>query len=446
MILDVTKMNQGEHIGMPIFEYPVDWELVRLQDLCLDIRSGFPSGERDDKGIIQIRMNNIGRDGHINLDSVLRVPLSKNVDSYLLENDDVLFNNTNSIDLIGKTAIFRNEYKSCTYSNHITRIKVDPNKTLAEWLLYNLIKKWEQGYFRGICQRHVGQAGIALKDLKDTLIPKPPLSEQLKVTSILSSVDAAIEQTDAIIAQMERVKKSLMRELFSKGVAHKKFKITPLGLIPDNWKIKTIDELKGKKPHAISMGPFGSNIKTDNFISSGIPVIRGVNLASLFVRDFNFVYLSEKKADELIASNAYPRDIVITHRGTIGQVSIIPDSAKYSRYVVSQSQMKLTCDESIVDPYFLNYYFNSPKGQYLLLRNKAHTGVPALGQPTTSLKDILVPIPDIGEQKLISSILSSAIDRIGVEQKYLETLKLLKSGLMQGLLSGRVPVKVDGHA
>lgn len=290
-----------------------------------------------------------------------------------------------------------------------------------------------------------GIPGLNRGDVFSLNVQVPTIPEQRKIAAILSFVDAAIEQTDAIITQTERMKTGLMQELFTKGVAHKEFKKTSLGLIPDNWKIKTIDELKGKNPHAISMGPFGSNIKTDNFISSGIPVIRGVNLASLFVSDFNFVYISEKKADELIASNAYPRDIVITHRGTIGQVSIIPDSAKHPRYVVSQSQMKLTCDESIVDPYFLNYYLNSPKGQYLLLRNKAYTGVPALGQPTTSLKDILVPIPDIGEQKLISSVLSSAIDRIQVEQRYLETLKLLKRGLMQDLLTGRVRVKVDGN-
>ena len=164
MITDVIEV-QGGYVEKPIIEYPGDWDAVRLQDLCLDIQSGFPCGERDDNGIIQFRMNNINQDGHINLDSILRVPIPENIDNYLLEYGDILFNNTNSIDLIGKTAIFKNECSHCTYSNHLTRIRVDSSKTLTEWLLYNLIKKWEQGYFKRICQRHVGQVGIALKDL-----------------------------------------------------------------------------------------------------------------------------------------------------------------------------------------------------------------------------------------------------------------------------------------
>ena len=61
-------------------------------------------------------------------------------------------------------------------------------------------------------------------------------------------------------------------------------------------------------------------------------------------------FLLRYKADQLIASNAYPEDIVFTHRGTLGQVVIIPKNSKFKRYVVSQSQMKLSCDKSKVNP------------------------------------------------------------------------------------------------
>ncbi len=109
------------------------------------------------------------------------------------------------------------------------------------------------------------------------------------------------------------------------------------------------------------MGPFGSNIKTDNFVPAGVPIIRGVNLNADRFLDDEFVYLTDEKADELKSANAFPNDLVFTHRGTLGQVGIIPQNAKFKRYVVSQSQMKLRCNPQKAEPMFVFYFFNHHK-------------------------------------------------------------------------------------
>ncbi|MCJ7511247.1 MAG: restriction endonuclease subunit S, partial [Dehalococcoidia bacterium] len=111
------------------------------------------------------------------------------------------------------------------------------------------------------------------------------------------------------------------------------------------WPIKAISDVATR----VAMGPFGSNIKTDNFVESGVPVIRGNNLTSGRFEGTGFAYLTEQKADELINSNAFPDDIVFTHRGSLGQVGIVPHEP-FSRYVVSQSQMVVTCDRRQVEP------------------------------------------------------------------------------------------------
>ena len=71
-----------------------------------------------------------------------------------------------------------------------------------------------------------------------------------------------------------------------------------------------------------------------------------------------FKFLSEEKADELASSACFPDDIVFTHRGTIGQVSMIP-AKKHPRYIVSQSGMKLTVDKMVANPLFVLYFFKS---------------------------------------------------------------------------------------
>ena len=96
----------GQNIKM-LNGNPDGWEVVTLEDLCTDIRAGFPSGERSDNGIIQLRMNNITTDGHVSLKSYLRVPLPSDIEAYLLKSGDILFNNTNSVELVGKSAVFK---------------------------------------------------------------------------------------------------------------------------------------------------------------------------------------------------------------------------------------------------------------------------------------------------------------------------------------------------
>lgn len=192
--------------------------------------------------------------------------------------------------------------------------------------------------------------------------------------------------------------------------------------IPEGWEIKLIEELAAKQKYAIAMGPFGSNITKNNFKKDGVPVIRGNNLSHYRFSSAEFVYLTETKADELKASNAFPRDIVITHRGTLGQVGLIPNG-KFKRYVVSQSQMKLTCDENIANPEFVFYFLKSPQGQHLLLQNTSQTGVPAIAQPSSSLKKISVPLPSMVEQIQIAQILSDLDAKIELNRRMNETLE-----------------------
>jgi type I restriction enzyme S subunit len=165
-----------------------------------------------------------------------------------------------------------------------------------------------------------------------------------------------------------------------------------------------------------AMGPFGSNIKSENFVENGVPVIRGSNLSNGRFNNKDFVYLTEEKADELKTSNAFPDDIVFTHRGTIGQVGIIPRN-QAKRYVVSQSQMKMTCDANLADPQFVYYFFKSPIGQHELLCNTSTTGVPAIARPLASLKSVAINLPSILEQKAISATLSCLDDKIELNNR-----------------------------
>ncbi|WP_246781944.1 restriction endonuclease subunit S [Wohlfahrtiimonas chitiniclastica] len=206
--------------------------------------------------------------------------------------------------------------------------------------------------------------------------------------------------------------------------------VTDFGEIPIEWNVDTILNVSSPVKRSIAMGPFGSNIKAENFVSSGVPVIRGTNMNFSRYVDGQFVYLTEEKADDLSGSNCLPDDLVFTHRGTIGQVALIPQG-KFERYVISQSGMKLTVNKEIINPHFLFYFFKSEYGQYQILKYESQVGVPSISNPLTSLKEIQVPVPALPEQKAIADILSALDDKIDLLQRQNETLEKMAETLFR---------------
>lgn len=163
----------------------------------------------------------------------------------------------------------------------------------------------------------------------------------------------------------------------------------------------------------------------------------GYSVSSDKLMDYFVNFVTEKKANSLKKAVAHRGDIIVTHRGTLGQISVIPQYSRYSKYVISQSQFRLKVKEEKADPYFIVLFFHSEKGQRYLLEGKGHTGVPALAQPTTTFRKLYVPLPSIPEQHLITSALSDIDTLVASLENLIEKKKEIKQGAMQELLTGK---------
>lgn len=270
----------------------------------------------------------------------------------------------------------------------------------------------------------------------------PPLHEQQAVAHILSTLDDKIE----LIRRMNETLETIARVIFKSwfvdfepipGIGpHKEWIDSAVGKIPKGWRLVRIGELASR----VSMGPFGSRITRDNFVDNGVPVIRGTNLVNGFNED-NFVYLTENKADELKSANAFPGDLVFTHRGTLGQVGLIPLGSRYPRYVVSQSQMLLSVDHSEASPEFLYRFFCSHQGQQALLANTNTTGVPAIARPSTSLKAIQLVLPPREISNRFDEIACPLAAKQYLNNQESRTLSSIRDTLLPNLLSGEIRIK-----
>ena len=182
----------------------------------------------------------------------------------------------------------------------------------------------------------------------------------------------------------------------------------------------------------IAMGPFGSNIKVSCFVESGVPVLNGSNLEGFSLSEKTFRYVTRKKADSLNKANAHRGDIVITHRGTLGQIVFIPQDSKYDRYVISQSQFRVRCNDKVL-PEYLVYYFHTPIGQHKLLSNASQVGVPALARPSSTFQQIEVVLPELSIQKCVVEIISTIQKKIANNQELNDNLQQQAAALFSSL-------------
>ena len=217
-------------------------------------------------------------------------------------------------------------------------------------------------------------------------------------------------------------------------------------MVGSGWALKSIEELKASTTGAIAIGPFGSRMKSDCYVASGVQVIRGTNISDTRTLVGEMVCITPKLADQLGNAIVHADDLVFPHRGSIGLVGIVPRN-NVERYALSSSLMKLTCDRKQVEPLFLFYFFRSDDGRHELLKNASTVGTPGIGQPLSSLRSIKVPLPPLAEQKAIAAVLGALDDKIALNRRMNATLEAMARALFQSWFVDFDPVraKLDGR-
>ncbi|MBT3950208.1 MAG: restriction endonuclease subunit S [Candidatus Marinimicrobia bacterium] len=191
-----------------------------------------------------------------------------------------------------------------------------------------------------------------------------------------------------------------------------------------------VDDITSEEKYSCVGGPFGSSLSRKHYVEEeAVPVIRGINLNGDQFSDDGFVFVNEEKADELYRNLAYPGDIVFTQRGTLGQVAIIPENVRFERYVVSQSQMKLTVNKKIADSYYIYLYFRSAEAKRVIGNNAIIGGVPHINLGI--LKAIEIPLPSLSVQKRIVGIIKNLDDKIKGNRQANQTLEQIAQAIFK---------------
>lgn len=195
-----------QHYPIALAAIPQNWAVASVAEISTGIQPGFPSGKhnQEGRGVPHLRPMNISRHGSIDLSNLRYVEATNGP---RLTHGDVLFNNTNSPALIGKTAAVTSP-TDWAFSNHMTRI-VPAAGIEYRYLAHHLQYLWMSGFFRHRCVNHVNQASISSGPLGSTVpLAIPPTAEQKR---IVAAIEEQFSRLDAGVAALERVRQNLRR-------------------------------------------------------------------------------------------------------------------------------------------------------------------------------------------------------------------------------------------
>lgn len=276
--------------------------------------------------------------------------------------------------------------------------------------------------------------------------------EQIKISNFLDKKTDQIEDIKSTIIQeiqtLEDYKKSIITEAVTKGldknVEMKDSGIKWIGDIPRHWEVKRLKQLLSNDPDSLKVGPFGSALKSSDLVNNGKWVYN-----QRTVLDGNFInndtFIDDKKFVELRGFKVKAGDILLTTRGTIGKIAIVPSG--FYEGVIHPCIIKFNLNKELFENELIRFIFNHTDlvlKQVEFLSNSTTIGVIY----SYNLVNIYIPIPPISEQNQIIDYLNkktkSIDETISLKQKQLETLEEYKKSLIYEYVTGKKEVN-DGE-
>ncbi len=397
---------------------PEGWKVKRLGS-NIDILSGFPfkssefTNNPSDFGLIRIRDLQNQR-----LETFYRGDFS---DEFIVKRGDIL------IGMDGDFNIVKWKSQRALLNQRICKIMQKDGGFDVNFVHYVLIPELQQIHNQTTATtvKH-----LSVKDIREIEKPFPPLPEQQKIASILTSVDEVIEKTQAQINKLQDLKKATMNELLTRGIGHTAFKDSPVGKIPREWEIKCCEDVCEKIIVGIVVKP------SQYYEDSGIPVLRSANIKEMSIFGTNLKYISSESNELLKKSKLSMGDVLTVRTGYPGTTSVVSKEFVGGNCV----DLIISRPSKLVNSEFLAIWINSDEGKGQVLRNQG--GLAQQHFNVGDMKGLVLPVPCISEQEKIVSVLTSLNHLIQNKQRKLTQTQSLKKALMQDLLTGKVRVSV----
>lgn len=279
-----------------------------------------------------------------------------------------------------------------------------------------------------------GQPNINSQIVNEIKIPIPPLVEQNRIATVLSTLDECIKKTEALIAKLHSVKAGLMQDLLTRGIdidgrirdeSTHEFKDTEIGRVPVEWEVYSVIDL------CLTYSGGTPSRDVPKYFDGEIPWVKSgeLNLGVIVTTEET---ISQKGLDNSSAKYVPENSILIAMYGaTAGKIAILKINATINQAILGVIPGRKS------ELYYV-FYSLSQRLEDIIFTHSQGSGQPNINSKIVN--NIEIPIPHLHEQYRISSILNSVDERIMIEEKYLYKLFLQKKGLMNDLLTGKIKI------
>ena len=208
----LVKARFVEMFGEPILN-PKGWEMATIGDIVTEVKYGTSKPAVDGGKYAYLRMNNLTYDGHLDLTDLKRIDIPDNeIEKCIVRKGDVLFNRTNSIELVGKTCVFDKD-EDMIIAGYIIRVRLKPVMLpliMSYFMNTDALKK----KLRSMAKGAVNQANINAQELKAIKIYLPPTDLQQQFADFVAQTDKSKLAVKQVLEKAETLKKALMQEFF----------------------------------------------------------------------------------------------------------------------------------------------------------------------------------------------------------------------------------------
>ncbi len=406
----------------PIGKVPVDWEVVRLENISLKFyNGGTPDTTNKDYWNGKIPWVTGADFENQKVGRIRRYISNRGVENSatnIVQKGNILVVTRTGV---GKLAIAPVDI---AISQDITGVVLDQEKALPTYIYWYL--NHSENRLKSIVQG-TSINGLLRDDLESFAVSLPPLSEQKKIAQIISTLDDAIEKTIQVIEKAKEIKKGLMPRLFTQGIDHKKFKRTVIGEIPEKWNIARLKDISKKFYNGGT--PDTTNEK---YWDGNIPWITGADFEN---QKINMIrkYITNEGVENSSTHVVPKGSLLVVTRTGVGKLAIAPFDI-----AISQDITGIIFDIHKTLPSYIYWYLDYKTNRLKsLIQGRSINGI-----LRGDLESFIIPIPSVNEQKIITDMLFSIEEKIEKESSHLDQLKLLKKGLMQVLLTGKLRVTV----
>ena len=417
---------------------PNGWQRYQIGGLLANDTPGYwgapPSGSGD---IAVLRSTNLRDNEKLDFGNIATRSFSeKKIIQKRLEPGDVLLERSGGgpNKPVGRVAYFQaNGTYSC--SNFMQRLRPNLERVGGKFLAYELSYLHASSVTFRMQQATTGIRNLNYAEYLAYQLAVPPLSEQRKIAVILSSVDDAIEKTQAVIDQTQVVKRGVMDELFTWGLPgwHTRFKQTEIGEIPEEWAIVRIIDV-ADVDYGISAA-----VSTNTDPSIGWPILTGANLTLDGKIDlFKLVYHEPPSKERFHLRKS---DLLLNWRSGspkhVGKTALfdLEGNYTYASFVLRiRSRGKLVPGFGHVLLNFMRNagFFSKDLSQQVNFKMNAAV-----------FREILIRLPSVDEQEEIAQTAARFDSRLASEAQSLAALQNVKSALMSVLLTGELRVTPD---